>query len=272
MSIQQLFPFQARKRAAFTEQFEPLQPHILASLIKALNIHQFLDIGANVGWYSIFLRNECESISINAFEPTPRTFALLNSTIKRNGYETEVLAHNTAISNVNQSLELGIARNSSGSNSAIETTIYSRSQFKKTISVPTTSLDKFYNGVSGKRFAIKIDVEGHEQKVVESGKTFLSSNEAIIQIENDANKNASACVTLADLGFENILTIGPDQYWTNITESTGNTFKLQIIESASARMLEFRESNRCIQRDFLGLFTIGLSPCLSNLVRKHFIF
>lgn len=46
-----------------------------------------LDVGANIGWYSLLLARHRPGIQVHGFEPDPETFALLEGNVRANGLD-----------------------------------------------------------------------------------------------------------------------------------------------------------------------------------------
>lgn len=129
----------------------------------------FLDIGANVGTYSIML---CDKINkLYAFEPHPTTNMmckanlLINKISEKNVYDVALFDKEGRESFSDKDFESG----ASGSNSI--TTDNSK------ITVETMTLDKFSKDHSFNiehEYIVKIDVEGFERNVLLGGKHFFS--------------------------------------------------------------------------------------------------
>jgi FkbM family methyltransferase len=157
----------------------------------------FVDIGANVGSYSILSAAHigCDTISI---EPVPITFNYLIDNIRINGIEEKIEALNIA---------LGSQEGTTAFTSNHDTTNHvATSNDKDTIIVQIRSLDD----VLGKRTPIllKIDVEGFETEVLNGASQTLAGNTLkaiIIELNGSGaryNYNESAIQEkLYNLGF-----------------------------------------------------------------------
>ena len=147
-----------------------------------------LDIGANVGWYSFYLANDgyklysFEVSSINSYI-LKKNFCLnenINVTIINKGIglkEEKCLLHHP-------SHNIGNAVILCGENSKI-----SRNTKNLTEEVEFTKLSNYYDFLSEKNIAlIKLDVEGSEGKVINSGIEFISKYHVpflIVEFNND---------------------------------------------------------------------------------------
>lgn len=139
---------------------EPTLSQFLISYLKFKPGDIVIDIGANIGWYSLLLaRLMPDDADVFAFEPDPLNFELLEHNIQLNG-ETRITATPKALA-----AEDGVQRlyrhdsNNLGRHSLLQL------QDGESVDVRTTSLDKFWDdqklGARLPRF-IKIDIEGYE--------------------------------------------------------------------------------------------------------------
>ena len=73
-------------------------------LINNLNANDlFIDIGANVGHYSLLAAGVCKA-NVIAFEPIPSTFFKLEENVKLNALSKNVTCHNIGIGEENSIL------------------------------------------------------------------------------------------------------------------------------------------------------------------------
>lgn len=82
--------------ACFSDE-HPFEPHVVERIRPLLRGKRFLDVGANIGFYSLLAAQEGAS-RIVAIEPNPETFALLNQSIALHGADVE--AHRFGLSDV----------------------------------------------------------------------------------------------------------------------------------------------------------------------------
>lgn len=150
----------------------------------------FLDIGANVGTYSVLMKNHSKDII--AFEPHP----LSNKRCKLNFLNSGI-----PIKNV---FDIGLSNKEGGAfftdlgGSSPENKI---SETSEGIPIKLRTIDSFLSelGVTSE-FVIKIDVEGHEKEVFEGAINTLSKTRAIIFEHFSSDK--SIVDLLADHGFK----------------------------------------------------------------------
>jgi FkbM family methyltransferase len=131
----------------------------------------FLDVGANLGHYSLMLSGikKCKSITI---EPVPTTFQQLLKQIKINNLEHLIEPSNIGISNSDGELYFSTDR---GTMDRIVDKNY-----KNSIRVPVLKLDSLLANATP--LAIKIDVEGYEKHVLEGGINTLKKEDIKVLI------------------------------------------------------------------------------------------
>lgn len=139
----------------------------------------FLDIGANVGHYSLLASgvNKCKSISI---EPVPRTFNRLNEQIALNKLESKISTLNIGVGNECTTLNFSVDKNTM--NRIVN------DKYKNSVQIPVKTIDKI---CKDKNISLmKIDVEGYEKFVLEGSKTTLKNEnlKAVIIEINFSNK------------------------------------------------------------------------------------
>lgn len=219
------------RRNRMTAEYEPLQPYFLIELTERAKCQTFLDIGANVGVYSIFMSQVPSIRRIIAFEPSPAAASELRANSELNGLAIEV--HERAVSIKSGKASLAIIGDLSGANSLNGTSIHDTVGARQ-IEVETIDLDSL--SVDGP-LSIKIDVEGHELEVVRGAENLLRSNMTVLQIEGN---RAEAGNLIRSFGYEILTEIGPDEYYSNIAGLSA----LAIYEAATQRMIEYNHSVR----------------------------
>lgn len=132
----------------------------------------FLDIGANVGAYTILASGEKKCRSI-AFEPIPQTFYYLKRNIELNKIQDRVELFNVGLSNKNGVLYF--TNNKDSMNHVVNTKI------ENSIKVKVNTLDSLIKEPIN---FIKLDVEGYEKFVLDGSEKLLNDQALnVIQIE-----------------------------------------------------------------------------------------
>lgn len=140
----------------------------------------FVDVGANVGLHSLAAARVMRGGGyIISFEPYAPIFQLLKKTIQINGFSEIVELHQSAVSSQpgEKDLYIGVT---SGHNSLFQLDL-PKDFSKQSVAVPVVRLDEV---ISPKQRIdlIKIDVEGAELEVLESGVSLILSNPDIALI------------------------------------------------------------------------------------------
>lgn len=140
--------------------------------------HVFLDVGANFGYYSVVLASRLNhQCVVHAFEPNPPTLALLRHHVTINGLENVVQIHDIALSDQEGTASLATKEGNSGGTHVVASDATSAL-------VQLTTLDAFCDAQRLTRLdAIKIDVEGFEERVLLGGRRALLRWRPVLLIE-----------------------------------------------------------------------------------------
>jgi FkbM family methyltransferase len=148
---------------------------LLRRILKAGMV--FVDVGANKGDFTLLAATLVGPTGIvHAFEPAPSNIAKLRQSIAANGL-TNIRVHELALFDTSGEATLYLAGRRSGWHSLIGGLPH---RDAGTISVPTRRLDDFD---LGSVHAIKIDVEGSEQMVLEGARATLVRNRPIVLLD-----------------------------------------------------------------------------------------
>ncbi|MBS0286851.1 MAG: FkbM family methyltransferase [Proteobacteria bacterium] len=156
----------------------------------------FLDIGANVGLYCLFLADIVKDFY--AFEAHPETAKCCKMNFALNNLNENRLIE-MAVSNNNTPIYFSNKDKASPINHIVNSK-------EDAITVMATTLDQFVQSCDFNKetkFILKIDVEGHEYEVFEGAKAFLQHHaiKAII-FESFSVKNNEIIALLQALGFK----------------------------------------------------------------------
>lgn len=149
----------------------------------------FLDLGANIGSYTVLASRVCRARSI-AIEPDPRTISFLQRNIEANKIEDRVEIVETALGAAS-----GLARFSIG----FDTTNRIVEDFSVTTrEVRITALDSI---VGDRRpTMIKMDVEGYEAEVLKGARQTLKMD-SLLAVEAETS-DSEVIAALTEAGFE----------------------------------------------------------------------
>ena len=165
--------------------YEEQQIKFLSEWIKINKANIFIDIGANFGIYSLRISKLFKTLRIVAFEPVLTTFNKLIMNIKINNLEKKIKTFNVGLSNTDCLKKMiALKRRDYVQSGGFSFNIPKRKfgndiifQYHK--SIIGDKVLKFKK----KKIAIKIDVEGYENKVLLGIKNLLENNKILLQIE-----------------------------------------------------------------------------------------
>ena len=143
------------------------------------DVHTLLDIGANIGYYSISAAKAFPRLRIHAFEPMPKTYQYLVRHVALNSVNT-VQTHNLGFSEREEDLTFFYYPEGSGNAS---TRNLSGASTVSEIVAHVMRLDDFVTAQGLIVDAIKCDVEGAELMVFRGGLETLRKNHPIILTE-----------------------------------------------------------------------------------------
>ncbi|MFA5162185.1 MAG: FkbM family methyltransferase [Elusimicrobiales bacterium] len=157
-------------------------------LLKTLNITDsdiILDVGANLGWYSLTLSHAANP-AVFAFEPEPHNYQLLSDNIKLNG-KTNIHPQNMAVDKTPGTKTLYLYKKC---NLGRHSLIKSRKSVGS-VEVEATTIDAFAaRQLQGKRIKLlKIDTEGNELNVL------LGAKATLPQIDNILSEFSPAIIS-----------------------------------------------------------------------------
>jgi len=138
------------------------------------------DVGANFGYYSVMLADALKrNCKVHAFEPFPPNFERLSTNVQLNGLQDVIRTHQVALSDNGGVGRMTTRLDNLGSASL-------NSSLERAHQVPLTTLDSFCreNDISTIDF-MKIDVEGHEEHVLDGGMQTLRRLTPALLIELD---------------------------------------------------------------------------------------
>lgn len=151
----------------------------------------FLDIGANIGRYTLMLHDRFKQI--HSFEPTQETYDILNYNITMNHIQN-VYLHKLAAWSREEQLTFYI-KNNPGGNSA---SMPENSISKQTVNA--VRLDTMINQF-GKVDLIKIDIEGAEPEALKGLQSILKSSKPVVIVEVLECNNETVYDYMASMGY-----------------------------------------------------------------------
>jgi FkbM family methyltransferase len=170
------------KRYFFVDNtaLEELVTEFIAQRLKGAEV--FVDVGANLGYYTCIAGKLLPAGKIHAFEMDALNYALLKRNVELNQF-SNVLIHKMAVSDQvgvleyirdtdSPSLGFGLSRNAGRDQ-----------KYGELVSVPTTTLDAVLEEYQGESMVIKIDVEGAEYDILRGMTRMLNEDRIQFFIE-----------------------------------------------------------------------------------------
>jgi FkbM family methyltransferase len=128
------------------------------------------DVGAHIGEYTLLAAKLLgASGQVHAFEPQAHIFPILTQSVCKNGFDRVVL-NCTAVSDLVGEIEFQVLSEPSMSSIRRQS---SSTETEKIVSVPCTSLDRYWGDRQEKIDLIKVDVEGAEKFVFQGATNLL---------------------------------------------------------------------------------------------------
>jgi FkbM family methyltransferase len=153
-------------------KFEELETEVLLSYVQPHST--LLDIGANIGYYTVEVARKATFGKVISFEPDPANFALLQRNVALNQVKNTVL-HNAAISDRAGHMRLYKHPFNTG-----DYRLYNDGDFKEFVDVPTLRLDDV---ITERVDMIKIDVQGFEYFAMKGAEQILKQYKPLILTE-----------------------------------------------------------------------------------------
>jgi FkbM family methyltransferase len=176
----------------FIKPFEPLTHEFLIKNAKESDV--FLDIGAHVGIYSIRLAPKVSKVI--ALEPEPKNYSFLYKNILVNNLSNKVIPLPIAASDKDGYADLCI-KASSGAH-----TLEDSLNCKRKTKIITLTIDTLLRILKIEKVnMIKIDVEGHEARVINGMHRLLSYNPPRVLVIEIRKRNLYLLKMLAELGY-----------------------------------------------------------------------
>jgi len=191
---------------------ESLRRHTVAGddgLFLALKDHLkpggvFLDIGANIGLYSLMGAQLVGAEGkVFAFEPDPSNFALLRRNVELNGMGSVVAPQQMALGE--HADAGGVTFYSPARGGSPESSLVSKGANMRSVTVPLDTLDAFCERSGVSPDLIKIDTEGAEWPIIQGGLGVIRAKKPLLVVEYHGSKTL-------DFGYS------VDELWRNIDD------------------------------------------------------
>lgn len=157
---------------------EKFETEIFAKNLK--NGMTVLDLGANIGFYSLLARSVVGSGGrIYSFEPFPENISLLRQSIQENKFEN-MTAIEAAVSDTSGTSFLYLSPDACSEHSMLDLDFdYAKNQTQRKVKIQVISVDDYFANYDGKIDFIKMDIEGSEFRALAGMKKTLAKNQQI---------------------------------------------------------------------------------------------
>jgi len=141
-----------------------------------------IDVGANVGLFSVFAAN-LGVAKVYAFEPVTETYNHLRQFIKANGLEHKITAVNSGLGDKHETKEINIGRYCDAGATFVDLRVKIENDKHRKQNATITTLDSFVEKNNIKNIAfIKMDCEGYERNVLIGAKKTIKKFKPIISM------------------------------------------------------------------------------------------
>lgn len=194
------------RQIAFYEDFESAQLDYLFAAMRRHGCDLFVDVGANIGFYSIEVALVGLAPRILAVEPDPRNLLQLGANILVNRLVGKISIVPKAVSASSGKVSFRPGADSS--------TGQSRVAEGAAVTIESMTLDEII-GERDQRIFIKMDIEGHEVAAVRGMRECAGRNGIFLQVESFPGNVEQLEGELSPLGMRHLNQIGDDHYFSN---------------------------------------------------------
>lgn len=209
------------RKLILSEPYEARQLSALSRAIIESRASLFVDIGANIGLYSVYLASRAPRLEkVYAIEPQPENYNQLCANIFMNHLSNRIVPIRKGASNKPARLVFYENKGRSTGTSRLAETApkeTKQDEFSETL-IEVIAMDSILADENDKVAVIKIDVEGHESQVLEGMKRFLASNTCLMQMEvlGESSERENKLAEICDCyGLSVLARIESDCFLTN---------------------------------------------------------
>jgi FkbM family methyltransferase len=160
------------------DSYEPAENRVMDYL--SAGARCILDVGANIGWYSVRFATRDRQAHVYAFEPMPVTYAYLQRNIAANRVGGQVATFNYGLSNSGGAVTFYLAP-TSGTNASLKN-VADNADAVPVVGL-TMTMDQWVANQAVSPDFIKCDVEGAELLVFQGGRQTLVTHRPVVFTE-----------------------------------------------------------------------------------------
>lgn len=182
--------------AQMLKMFRELEPTTKQFLLRHMpSDGLFLDVGANVGYFSLLLAQVAPASRVISLEPNPPIAALLEESIARNKLGSRISLHRVAAADTAGTLQFGVDPDNTGHSRL------ANEHHAGSLTVETVVLDEWLPPLlEGRPLSlVKIDVEGAECRVLRGMNRLIAEHRPAIVVEGYDEHLREFGDSLADL-------------------------------------------------------------------------
>lgn len=186
----------------------------LINQIRTINARVFIDIGAHMGWYALHIAKRDICREIYAIEGSTQTFSSLRENVAVNSFGKKITPICAACSDASRHAVYFQTPGFNYSGAGLEDAgnrVFHRRMIEH--EVTTTTLDDILS-FQNEYIALKIDVEGHERRLLQGAQNILRQNHVLLQIEI-LPENAAHLNELVAAGFKFLARFGSNFFLKN---------------------------------------------------------
>ena len=186
--------------------FDEFEPHVESKILDLLDKDKiFLDVGANVGWFSViaglYIKNMNGRGKVLCFEANRRLASLLGGSVRDNGLDEYIEVHSLAVSDTLSYLSFCCEEvGNIGGGRVIQ-----KGKNEELSIVPSIDLDSLLSGRKHSVGLIKMDIEGHELNALRGAKKLITEDRPCIIFEVSSHavkKTDHVCSFFDQLGYK----------------------------------------------------------------------
>lgn len=200
---------------AFYGMWEKEQLEKLVELCSRRRIDTFLDVGANVGFYSIMFAVKKAVDRIIAFEPDPGNYSRLRANLSASDLEDRIETVQLALGDRESPVKLYQGAEANRGESTIA--VPEQTPQEVTHQVRQARFDDLYQ-VEGESIIVKMDVEGYEFQALAGMERTLRDNACHLQIEHYGTELDRLRDLLDDWGYRFLYTLEIDHVFSNMPD------------------------------------------------------
>ncbi len=166
-----------------TRVYEELLCNSIVADLKKTTNPVFIDIGANIGFISLYILSKLPDSKIYAFEPGPSQHKLLGITLFANKLEQNIILSNQAVGDSDEPREFYVHKDEfeSGADGILDT---ERGGETEKIFVPGVTLDSWWKRNESVHIdVIKMDTEGAELLILKGAEGIINALKPVLYLE-----------------------------------------------------------------------------------------